>query len=162
MTNLTGKQLGRYQIQERIGQGGMAEVYKAYQPALDRSVAIKVLHAFMTDTAGSDERFAREAKAVAGLRHPNIVQVFDFDTAEGTAFMVMEYVEGPNLKRLMEEEAANGTPITLERIGEIITAVGSALGYAHRWGMIHRDVKPHNILFTSSGVPLLTDFGIAK
>ncbi len=162
MSNLIGKTLGRYQILERIGQGGMAEVYKAYQPSLDRPVAIKVLHQFLSDTDGSSERFAREAKAVAGLRHPNIVQVIDFDTADTICFMVMEFVDGPTLKQVLDETAATGTPLTLDRVGEIITAVGNALGYAHRWGMVHRDVKPHNIMFTSNGQTLLTDFGIAK
>jgi len=162
MSNLTGKTLGRYQILERIGQGGMAEVYKAYQPSLDRPVAIKVLHQFLSDTDGSSERFAREAKAVAGLRHPNIVQVIDFDTADTICFMVMEFVDGPTLKQLLDGAAATGTPLTLERVGEIITAVGNALGYAHRWGMVHRDVKPHNIMLTGNGQTLLTDFGIAK
>src|SRR6478672_2334264 len=162
MSDLTGKTLGRYRIVERIGRGGMADVYKAYQPSLDRYVAIKVLHPFLLEEDGSRERFQREARSVAALRHPNIVQVFDFDTEGDDYFMVMEYVDGPNLKAVMHEQAAAGTRLSLDRIDEIITAIGGALAYAHRQGMIHRDVKPHNILFTSAGQPLLTDFGIAK
>ena len=163
MTDLTGKTLGRYRILERIGRGGMAEVYKAYQPSLDRYVAIKVLHPFLLEEDGSRERFQREARAVAALRHPNIVQVFDFDNEGDVYFMVMEFIDGPNLKAVLQEQADSGAPACrLDRIDEIITAIGGALGYAHHQGMIHRDVKPHNIMFTGKGQPLLTDFGIAK
>jgi serine/threonine protein kinase len=162
MTNLTGKTLGRYHILDRIGQGGMAEVYKAYQPSLDRYVAIKALHAFLLDREGSLEKFQQEARAVAGLRHSNIVQVFDFDNVDSMCFMVMEFLDGPTLKAVLEEEAQQGVRMPYERVAEIITAVGGALGYAHKWGMIHRDVKPQNIMFTAGGQPMLTDFGIAK
>jgi serine/threonine protein kinase len=162
MTDLIGKTLGRYQIVEQIGQGGMAEVYKGYQPLLDRYVAIKVLHAFMLADPANRDRFQREARSVATLRHPNIVQVFDFDASDNTYFMVMEYVDGPALKAVMQEQARKGSLLPVERTAEIITAVGNALGYAHNHGMIHRDVKPHNIMFTAAGQPLLADFGIAK
>jgi serine/threonine protein kinase/tetratricopeptide (TPR) repeat protein len=162
MSDLTGKTLGRYRILERIGRGGMAEVYKGYQPSLDRYVAVKVLHPFLLEEEGSRARFEREARAVAALRHPNIVQVFDFDEQDGTYFMVMEYVAGPNLKAILQEQARQGTRLSLARSGEIVAGIGSALAYAHRQGMIHRDVKPHNIMFAAEGQPLLTDFGIAK
>ena len=141
----------------------MADVYKAYQPSLDRYVAIKVLHPFLLEEEGSRERFQREARAVAALRHPNIVQVFDFDTEGDDYFMVMEYIDGPNLKTVLQEQAPPGhAACRLARSDEIITAIGGALAYAHRQGMIHRDIKPHNIMFTGKGQPLLTDFGIAK
>jgi serine/threonine protein kinase/tetratricopeptide (TPR) repeat protein len=162
MSDLTGKTLGRYRILERIGRGGMAEVYKGYQPSLDRYVAVKVLHPFLLEEEGSRERFEREARAVATLRHPNIVQVFDFDEQDGTYFMVMEFIAGPNLKGILQDQARRGTRLSLARSGEIVTGIGGALAYAHRQGMIHRDVKPHNIMFTAEGQPLLTDFGIAK
>ncbi len=162
MTELTGKTLGRYRVLERIGRGGMAEVYKAYQPALERHVAIKVLHSFLLEDEGSRERFSREAKAVAALRHPHIVQVFDFDNEGDEYFMVMEYVDGPNLKARLGALGRSHSRLSLDEIGGIITAIGGALAYAHRQGMIHRDVKPHNIMFTGAGHALLTDFGIAK
>ncbi|HMA34015.1 MAG TPA: protein kinase, partial [Chloroflexia bacterium] len=162
MSDLTGKTLGRYRVLERIGRGGMAEVYKGYQASLDRYVAIKVLHAFLLEEEGSRERFRREARAVAALRHPHIVQVFDFDDEGEEYFMVMEFVDGPNLKTVLQEQAKAGQRLGLARMGEILTGIGGALGYAHTQGMIHRDVKPHNIMFTATGQPLLTDFGIAK
>src|SRR3712207_4342194 len=98
MADLTGRTLGRFRILERIGRGGMAEVYKGYQPSLDRYVAVKVLHPFLLEEEGSRERFQREARAVAALRHPHIVQVLDYDEQDGIFFMVMELVAGPNLK----------------------------------------------------------------
>lgn len=162
MGDLTGMTFGRYQILERVGRGGMAEVYKAYQPSLDRHVAIKVLHPFLLEEAGSGERFQREARAVAALRHPHILQVFDFDEQNGTYFMVMEYIGGPNLKAVLQQQIEHQALLPLERVGAIITGVGGALDYAHQQDMVHRDVKPHNIMFTEQGHPLLTDFGIAK
>lgn len=162
MADLTGKTLGRYEIRERIGRGGMAEVYKGYQSSLDRFVAVKVLHAFLLDEEGSKERFAREARSVAALRHPNIVQVFDYDHQDDVYFMVMEYIDGPNLKTVLQDHVKAGTRMSLTRIDEIIAGIGGALAYAHGEGMIHRDVKPQNIMFTAKGQPLLTDFGIAK
>ncbi|HMA35162.1 MAG TPA: protein kinase, partial [Chloroflexia bacterium] len=136
MGDLTGKTLGRYRILERLGRGGMAEVYKGYQPALDRTVAVKVLHAFLLIETGSRERFQREAQAVATLHHPNIVQVFDYDVEGDIYFMVMEFIAGPNLKQILEESAKAGTRLSLERSAEIITAIGGALAYAHRHGLI--------------------------
>jgi serine/threonine protein kinase len=162
MTDLTGKTLGRYRILERIGRGGMAEVYKAYQPSLDRYVAVKVLYPFLLSEEGSRDRFRREARAVASLHHTNIVQVFDYDDDGDVYFMVMEFIDGPNLKQVLQEQATQGTRLSLARIDEIMAAIGGALGYAHSLGMIHRDVKPHNIMFNTAGRPMLTDFGIAK
>ncbi len=162
MAELSGTTLGRYRIMERVGRGGMAEVYKGYQTSLDRYVAVKVLHAFLLEEPDSSERFRHEAKAVASLRHPNIVQVFDFDEERGIYFMVMEYIDGPNLKSVLQAQNKTGTILELPRIAEIMSGVGGALAYAHQHGMIHRDIKPHNIMFTAAGQPLLTDFGIAK
>ncbi len=162
MGDLTGQMLGRYEIHERLGHGGMAEVYKAYQPSLDRAVAVKVLHTFLLEQADSRARFAREARAVAALRHPHIVQVIDFDVVGDIYFMVMELIEGPTLRQMIDQQAGMGTRLPLDQVGTIITAIGGALDYAHEQGLIHRDVKPQNIMFTASGQPLLTDFGIAK
>ena len=162
MQNLTGKSLGRYRILQRVGRGGMAEVYQAYQPSLDRHVAVKVLHPFLLEEDGARERFQREARAVAALRHPNIVQVFDYDNEGDVYFMVMEFIDGPNLKAVLQEHATQGARLAPEQVVEIINGIGGALAYAHRQGMIHRDVKPQNIMFTREGQPLLTDFGIAK
>ena len=162
MGNLTGTTLGRYQIQERLGQGGMAEVYKAYQPALDRYVAVKVLHSFLLEHEVSRRRFQREARAVAALRHPHIVQVIDFDAADDLYFMVMELIEGPTLKQVVADQTRAGALLPLARVGAIIVAIGGALGYAHEQGIIHRDIKPQNIMFSANGQPLLTDFGIAR
>src|SRR5437016_2055079 len=151
MNNLTGKSLGRYRILERIGRGGMAEVYKGYQQSLDRYVAVKVLHPFLLDEEGTRERFQREARAVAALRHPNIVQVFDYDRDGDVYFMVIELIHGPNLKAVLQEHARQGTRLGPDRVAAIIGGVGGALAYAHRQGMILRDVKPQNILFTPDG-----------
>ena len=162
MANLTGKTLGRYQIMELLGRGGMAEVYKAYHTTLDRHVAIKILHPALLSDPQHRERFAREAQAVARLDHPNIVRVFDFDTIDDLSFMVIQYVEGPNLRTVLQAHGEAGAPLAYETVEEIITRIASALAYAHGRGMLHRDVKPANILFTAEERPMLTDFGIAK
>src|SRR5690349_21005654 len=143
MGKLTGTTLGRYRVEEQLGQGGMAEVYKAYHTALDRYVAVKVLHAFQQQDASGRARFQREARAVATLRHPHIVQVLDFDVVDDLYFMVMEFVDGPNLKAVLQDHAAAGARLPLDRVVEIITAIGEALSYAHNRGIIHRDIKPH-------------------
>jgi serine/threonine protein kinase len=161
---LIGETLGRYQITEHLGRGGMAEVYKAYQPHLERHVAIKVLYTFLASEDNFLARFQREAKAVAALRHSNIIQVYDFDYNEeqDLYYMVMEFVDGPNLKTRLQELAERGEQMPLDEAIRIVAAVGEALDYAHERGMIHRDIKPANIMFTSSGQIILTDFGIAR
>ncbi len=156
---LLGKTLGRYEIVAHIGHGGMAEVYLGQQVNLDRHVAIKVLHPFLADEVGFVTRFQREAQLVATLRHPNIVQVYDFDYDEEyeVYYMVMEYIQGATLKDRLQNDG-----ITLEN-GVFITAgVADALHYAHQRDMVHRDVKPANIMFTEEGHPVLADFGIAR
>jgi len=161
---LIGRTLGKYRIIEHLGSGGMAEVYKAYHPGLDRYVAIKVLHSFLADEEDFLTRFRREARVVAMLRHPNIIQVYDFDfDAETNAYyMVMEFIDGPTLKARLQEMARQDQILPLEEAVHIVTAVASALDYAHQRGMVHRDVKPANIMFTQDGQVILTDFGIAK
>ncbi len=161
---LVGKTLGKYRIVEHLGSGGMAEVYKAYQPGLDRYVAIKVLHSFLADEENFLTRFQREARVVATLRHPNIVQVydFDFDAEDNAYYMVMEFIEGPSLKVCLEETVQEDQRLPPEEAIRIAIAVANALDYAHQRGMVHRDVKPANIMFTQDGQVILTDFGIAK
>ncbi|HEC34263.1 MAG TPA: hypothetical protein ENI37_06050 [Chloroflexi bacterium] len=161
---MIGETLGKYRIVEHLGHGGMAEVYKAHHPGLDRYVAIKVLHSFLASEENFLARFQREAKAVAGLRHPNIVQVYDFDYDQERSlyYMVMEFIDGPTLKGRLDELAACGERMPLDDAVRIAASVGEALDYAHRRGMVHRDVKPANIMFTSDGQAILTDFGIAK
>lgn len=161
---LINETLDKYKIVENLGRGGMAEVFKAYHDHLDRYVAIKVLHSFLDSEENFLARFQREAKAVATLRHPNIVRVhdFDYDEARDAYYMVMEFIDGPSLKDRIEELAAHEERMTLSEAVRIVTAIGEALEYAHQQGMVHRDVKPANIMFTSNDEVILTDFGIAK
>ena len=163
MDDLAGKMLGNYRVVERIGRGGMAAVYKAYQPALERHVAIKVIHQQLT--AGDEQflkRFQREARAVATLRHPNIVQVFDFGTQDDVSYMVMEYLEGHTLKAELNTLAGRGETMPLAEVERTFQAVADALAYAHHQGMVHRDIKPANVMLTAKGEVILTDFGIAR
>ncbi len=162
MEDWVGQIVGKYRIMERLGSGGMAEVYKAYHPDLERYVAIKFLHAHLIQEEGFVERFQREARAIASLRHPNIVQVFDFDRRGDVYYMVMEFITGPTLKARLQEVSAQRKILPLEETARIFQALGSAIDYAHQQGMVHRDIKPTNIMFTAKWEPVLTDFGIAK
>ena len=161
--SLIGKKIGKYQIVEHIGRGGMAEVYKAYQPALDRYVAIKLMHSFLAEDKDFLSRFQREAKAVAQLRHPNIVQLYDFDVADGIYYyMVMEFVDGYTLRDKLEELHADHKVMPLIEAIHVVRDVASALSYAHSHNMVHRDVKPSNVIIDRENRAILTDFGIAK
>jgi predicted Ser/Thr protein kinase len=157
MSNLIGKTLGPYRIIEQIGIGGMATVYKAYQPSMDRYVAIKVLPAIVSRDPAFLKRFRREAKVVAKLEHKHILPVHDYGEQEGLTYLVMRYVEAGTLK----DRLAAGQ-LDLPTIYRIIAQVGAALDYAHRLGVIHRDVKPTNVLIDSQGDAYLTDFGLAR
>jgi len=161
---LIGKILGKYRIVAHLGSGGMAEVYKAYHPGLDRYVAIKVLHSFLANEEDFLARFQREARVVATFRHPNIVHVYDFDsdTENHCYYMVMEFIEGSTLKTRLQELAQEEQVLPLDEALRIAIAVTSALDYAHQHGMVHRDIKPANIMFTQDGQVVLTDFGIAR
>ncbi len=154
--------LGKFQLLERLGRGGAAEVYKAYNPQLERLVAIKVLHAHLAEAPDFTGRFLREARVVALLQHPHIVQVFDFDTDHERPYMVMEYVPGSSLKSRLDECYARAERLPLVEVLRLFRALLSAVGYAHAQGMIHRDLKPANILLDPHGRPVLTDFGIAR
>jgi len=150
-----GQSLGPYRIIEQIGKGGMATVYRGTQPSLSRQVAIKILPEFFAEDSSLLERFRQEATSIAGLRHPNILTVFDSGEADGVPYMVTELVEGGTLSRRL------GKPLDIEECLRIARAVASALDYAHSKGMVHRDVKPSNILIASDGTPILSDFGLA-
>lgn len=156
MPERDGKAFGRYQLLEELGQGGMAEVYRAYDTHLETQVAVKVIRGERTGDRLFARRFEREARALAALVHPNIVAVIDFGEHEGTPFLVMPYLPGGTLKSL------TGLPLSSAQAARLIAPVARALDFAHRRGIIHRDVKPSNILLTASGEPMLSDFGIAK
>ncbi|MBC7250256.1 MAG: protein kinase [Anaerolineae bacterium] len=154
--DLTNTTLGPYHLVERIGQGGMATVYKARQARLDRWVAVKVLDPLMAQDEQSLARFQQEARALARLRHPNILTVFDFGEERGLAYLVTEYIaEGSLVKRLEQ-------PMDWPKAVGIAISVARALAYAHAQGIIHRDVKPANILMPCPDWPLLGDFGLVK
>jgi len=148
----------RYEVIAKIGTGGMADVYKAIDTVLDRPVAIKVLHRYFAEDEDFVSRFKREAQAAAGLNHPNIVNIYDWGNQDGTYFIVMELLEGQNLKQYM---ASKGIIPPAEAMG-ITKKVLSALNFAHKHNIVHRDIKPHNIILTNSGEVKVTDFGIAR
>lgn len=158
------KKLGKYEIIERLGRGGMAEVYRAYNANLARYEAIKVLHTFLADAPEFKSRFEKEAQNIARLKHPNIIQVydFDFDAENESYYMVMELIEGGTLKDRLQELAAQNRIMPLEETLRITREAASALSYAHKSGMIHRDVKPANLMLDKDNRLVLTDFGIAK
>jgi serine/threonine protein kinase len=157
MEDLTGKQVGPYQIVAPLGEGGMAAVYKAYQPAMDRYVALKILPRHFASDPQFISRFQQEARLLAKLQHPHILPVFDFGELDGYTYIVMPFIASGTLTDLM-----HGQPLALEQVRKVISQVGDALDYAHMCGLIHRDVKPSNVLMDERGNCLLTDFGLAK
>jgi len=157
-SDLTGQSVGAYRVLERCGQGGMAEVYKGYHPLIDRYVAIKVLRPALADDDEFRTRFQREATAIAALRHPNIVQLYDFGQLGDRFYMVMEYIDAGSLR----DRQVEGKRLPLDDVVAVVRGVAAALDYAHSRGIVHRDVKPANIMFTRDDDPVLTDFGIAR
>lgn len=149
---------GRYELHRRIARGGMAEVVLARDQLLERPVAVKIMFPEYASDASFVERFRREAQAAANLNHPNIVGVYDWGREAGTYFIVMEYVDGRSLADILRTE---GT-LHPQRAADVATDVAAALGFAHRNGVVHRDVKPGNVLISSQGVVKVTDFGIAR
>ncbi len=154
--------LGKYKVLERIGLGGMAEVYRGRHEKLNRDVAIKILHSSLTEDPEFIARFEREARLAATLRHPGIVQVFDFDTQGDHLFMVMEYINGGTLKQHLETMKFSGEFMPLQAVSRVFSQIASALDYAHSQNMLHRDLKPSNILLDQTANVYLSDFGIAR
>lgn len=157
MSFAPGENVGPYRIIEQLGQGGMASVFKAYHAALDRYVAIKVLHPAFLEDSQFLARFQREARVVAKLEHSNIVPVYDFAEHNGQPYLVMKFIEGITLKARL----AQG-PLTKKEATDIMQSVGEALSYAHKRGVLHRDIKPSNVLIDPQGSIYLADFGLAR
>jgi predicted Ser/Thr protein kinase len=148
----------RYEVEELVGTGGMSSVFRAHDRLLDRKVALKVLHQQFTDDADYVERFRREARAVAALSHPNIVTVIDRGEHGNRQFIVFEYIDGENLKALIQRRGP--APVTTAL--ELALQIGRGLSFAHQQGLVHRDVKPQNVLLNGDGQAKVTDFGIAR
>ena len=149
---------GRYRLERRLGSGGMADVWLAEDQELGRRVAIKILHERYANDVQFVERFRREATHAAGLSHPNVVAIHDRGEAEGSYFIVMEYVEGRTLKELIVTRGMCPIPVAISYTRQVL----AALRYAHRNGIVHRDIKPHNVLVDNEGRVKVADFGIAR
>ena len=175
MPEWIGKTVGRVRIDKYLARGGMAEVYLGSHLTLERPVAIKFLHSYIEQDADLLSRFHREARVVAGLRHPNIVQIFDFDTTDGHPYIVMEYLKGPTLANYLRRLHERKERIPPHQVARLLKGLTAALDYAHEQGVIHRDIKPGNILLNSRAdeIPfdkpltndveaVLTDFGLVR
>ena len=175
MPEWLGKTIGKVRIEKLLARGGMAEVYLGTHLTLERPVAIKLLHSYIEEEPLLLERFHREAKVVAGLRHPNIVQIFDFDTADGHPYIVMEYLKGPTLATYLRHLHQRKKRIPPHQVARLLKALTAALDYAHGQGVIHRDIKPGNIMLhkksgeilldqplTNDVEIILTDFGLVR
>jgi tRNA A-37 threonylcarbamoyl transferase component Bud32 len=175
MSRWIGRTLSKVTIERPIAKGGMAEIYLGRHETLERPVAVKVLHAYLSEDSQLMARFETEAKAVAALQHPNIVRVYDFDFAEGQPYIVMELIEGPTLAQYLRSLHNMGLLLPLDAVGRQVSGLASALDYAHGRGIVHRDVKPSNVLLRAAGSrvrpglplgedvqPVLTDFGLAR
>lgn len=160
MDNLSERTLGRYRIGAQLGRGGMATVYRAIDPAFRRTVAIKVLRTPEDQREEFGERFRREARAIARLQHPHILPVYDVGEEDGYGFLVMQYVDGGTLADALR--AGAGRSLDVPALTALLRPIAAALDYAHAQGVVHRDVKPTNILLTAEGHQLLADFGLAK
>lgn len=152
-----GTELGGYEIIEQVGMGGMATVYKAHHARLDRYVAIKVMHQTLAQEENFHARFEREARIIARLDHANIVSIYDFSEYEGNPYLVMKYVEGETLEDRLEDQK-----LSLNEVARVLRPVAEALAYAHGQNILHRDVKPSNIILGTNGTVYLTDFGLAR
>lgn len=159
---MTDRMLGEYAVRQLLGRGGMGEVWEGYDPDLDRRVAIKVILPHLSNDPTFSERLRREAKLVAALRQPNIVQLYDFDVVDGQAIMVMEYLAGGSLRDRLARLQNAGQLIALTTAADLLEAVAAGLDYAHARGAVHRDLKPGNILFSEEDIPIIGDFGVAK
>src|SRR5438445_7513604 len=152
----TGTRLGQYEVQDFIGQGAMGLVYRAYHAQLERTGAVKVMQA-MTPDPDTGARFRHEAQAIAKLRHPNIVDVYDFGEFQGTPYMIVEYIPGGSLAAKMNHGRQDQHSAL-----SYLRGIAAGLDYAHGHGVVHRDVKPANVLLTTDDTPVLADFGLAK
>src|SRR5260370_19448288 len=172
-TDATARRLGKYELHQRLGSGGMAEVWKALDSQLHRYVAIKILHADLQNDPDFLTRFLREARVVDSLHHRNIVQIYDFqisrlpESKSPFAYMVMDYVEGQTLADYIATTSRQGKFPSGEELVRLFTSISQAVDYAHQRGIIHRDLKPANILLdqrnaSSQAIPMLTDFGLVK
>ncbi|MFN2143835.1 MAG: protein kinase domain-containing protein, partial [Anaerolineales bacterium] len=168
MEKLVGQSLNRYEVLELLGEGGMGAVYKARDVTLQRDVAIKVLHQHISRQADFEARFLQEARSAARLDHPGIVQVYDFDQAHDRLYIVMKLIAGANLRQMLEEMKQAGKWLPLDEGVQLVRQVSLTLDYAHRKGVLHRDIKPQNIMIEpepSDGLPyrpVITDLGLAK
>src|SRR5687767_2859336 len=175
MPEWIGKTIGNVRIDKLLARGGMAEVYLGSHRNLDRLVAIKLLHSYIEEEPLLIERLHREAKVVAGLRHPNIVQIFDFDTIDGHPFIVMEYLKGPTLATYLRHRHQRKKRIPPDQVARLLNEISVALDYAHKQGVIHRDIKPGNIILhnkteditvdkplTNDVEAIITDFGLVR
>ncbi len=159
MDDLVGKKLGKYDIESVVGAGGMASVYRARDTALGRVVAVKVLDPALSEDPVAVERFNREAVTAAGLQHPNIVAIYDVRQEGPYHYIAMRYVPGETLRDIITRDA----PLKLSRVVQLLRPVALALDYAHQMGIVHRDIKPGNIIVNpQSSDVALTDFGIAR
>src|SRR3954449_5735168 len=149
---------GRFRLEEQVGSGGMSSVYRAFDPTLERHVAIKLMHRDISNDADQLERFRREGRAVAQLSHPHIVTVIDASEDEGTPYIVFEFVDGETLKQRIGRCGRLAIPESIAYAIEI----ARALGAAHERGIVHRDIKPQNVLIDPEGSAKVTDFGIAR
>ena len=154
----TPEQIGRYRIVERVGRGGMGVLYRAHDPALERDVALKMMHLDFTSDTHARERFQREARAVARLQHPNIVTIHELGEVDDTPYIVMEFLEGKDLEQLLKD----GDELSLGRKLDIAAQVCEGLAYAHDQGIVHRDIKPGNVRVLPDGKVKILDFGIAR
>lgn len=158
-----GKKLGnRYLIEEMLGQGGMSAVYKATDPNLKRVVAVKMIHSHLSSDPDFVKRFEEEATAVAQLRHPGIIQVYDFNQDDDVYFMVLEFVPGETIQQHLKRLNDGGRKLSVVKAAEYMADICDAVDYAHQRGMIHRDIKPANLMLNTHGQVILMDFGIAK
>ncbi len=158
MTIFDNKQIGPYKIEQELGRGGMAIVYKAWQANLERSVALKILPEHFTFDQHFVQRFINEAKIASQLNHPNIVKIYDIGSDGSINYICMEYIEGNTLSNIFAQKG----PLPIEEAVHITRQIADALDYSHRAGVVHRDIKPSNILIDSRGKVTITDFGIAQ
>ena len=160
MTNMVGQQLGKYELLDRLARGGMAEIYKALQPGIERTVVIKVLHGHLVETDNFVARFQREARAIGRLQHPHIVRIIDVGVERDVYYTVMDYVQGGTLGDYLKDRKRVPPDEALRFVAQLT----DALCYAHREGIVHRDIKPANILFVDESYSqvVLTDFGLAR